>query len=74
MKNCWTCKIGEAEWSLLPPGADAPMRDAIAAAYLKLTGHEPDFIFSGWGGKLTESERAVHNATKSAGGQPEPRE
>ena len=35
------------------------MRQAVAEAYRKITGHEPDFIFSGWGAQLTEPERAV---------------
>jgi len=53
----WTCKIGECGW--IPPGADRPMRIAIARAYREITGHDPDFIFSGWGAELTEGERAV---------------
>ena len=53
----WFCKIGEH--SPLQRGADSPMRDAVAAEYKKLTGQEPAFIFSGWGGELTEGERAV---------------
>jgi hypothetical protein len=55
----WECKIGEADRKLLPEGADSPMRNAIREAYFKLTGHEPDFIFSGWGAELTETERQV---------------
>ena len=55
----WGCKIGECSPSLLPKGADLLMRKAIARAYEDLTGCEPDFIFSGWGGELTEGERAV---------------
>ena len=58
-KRVWTCKIGWAG-DELPLGSDLPMRDAVAAAYKKLTGgHHPDFIFSGWGGELTEPELAV---------------
>ena len=53
----WYCKIGEGY--LRVDGADRPMREAVAAAYRELTGEEPDFIFSGWGAELTESERAV---------------
>ena len=53
----WECKIGEIE--NLPDGADAPMRQAIREAYIKLTGKEPDFIFSGWAGALTPSERSL---------------
>ena len=55
----WTCKIGEVPSAALPDGADAPMRDAVARAYAAVTGEEPLFIFSGWGGELDESERAV---------------
>jgi hypothetical protein len=55
----WTCKVGEVSSDLLPKGADLPMRKAVARAYLEITGQEPDFIFSGWGGELTENERAV---------------
>lgn len=55
----WSCKIGEVNEALLPPGADGPMRDAIAEAYEKITGQSPQFIFSGWGAELTEGERAV---------------
>jgi hypothetical protein len=35
------------------------MRDAVAEAYKQLTGTEPAFIFSGWGGELDECELAV---------------
>lgn len=55
----WTCKIGECDESELPDGADLPMRRAIQAAYAELTLTEPAFTFSGWGGELTEGERAV---------------
>lgn len=53
----WTCKIGEVEFD--QHGADAPMREAIRRAYMEVTGQEPKFIFSGWGGELEECERAV---------------
>jgi hypothetical protein len=53
----WSCKIGEV--TSTPGGADFPMREAVRAAYLAVTGEEPTFIFSGWGAELTESERAV---------------
>ncbi len=59
--NIWTCKIGE-NVDALPPGADSPMRAAVARAYREITGRDPDFIFSGWGGALTEGERAAHEA------------
>lgn len=55
----WYCKIGETAREMLPPGSDGPMRDAIEAAYKQLTGHESDYIFSGWAATLTEPELAV---------------
>jgi hypothetical protein len=55
----WTCWIGETDQSNIPEGGDAPMRDAVAAAYYALTGRDDDFIFSGWGSTLPESYRAV---------------
>ena len=57
-ENIWYCKIG-GEVGELPMGADSPMRRAIAQAFHDLTGRWPEFTFSGWGQKLTESERAV---------------
>lgn len=57
----WTCKIGEVNNDRLPGGGlgDKAMRDAVEAAYMGLTGEEPTFTFSGWGGRLSEAERAV---------------
>jgi hypothetical protein len=55
----WECKIGECEDSILPDGADFPMRMAAAEAYKKLTGREPTYCFSGWGAALTKFEREV---------------
>ena len=55
----WSCKIGEVDSKDVPNGADFPMRVAIAEAYRNVTGKEPLFIFSGWAGELTETERAV---------------
>jgi hypothetical protein len=55
----WFCKIGEISEAGLPHAADEPMRKAIIAAYTQITGQSPDFVFSGWGGELTEPERAV---------------
>lgn len=55
----WTCKIGAFSANDLPPGADGPMRDAIAIAFESVTAYTQDFIFSGWGGTLSEGERAV---------------
>lgn len=59
MTKIWFCKIGEVQEGMLPGGADAAMRKAVTAAYVAHTGESPDFIFSGWGGMLTEGERAV---------------
>lgn len=53
----WECKIGEAEVKLLPEGCDAPMRKAVINAYYELTGHYPDYCFSGWGASLTDIEQ-----------------
>jgi hypothetical protein len=36
------------------------MREQVERAYRELTGHAPDFVFSGWGGVLSEAYRAVH--------------
>lgn len=58
-ESIWQCKIGGEHTGVLPPGCDLPMRKAIAAAFREITGAEPQFIFSGWASKLTESERAV---------------
>jgi len=55
----WDCKIGEIHESLLPDGADGPLRDAVQKAYYELTGEEPNFCFSGWGGELDEVEREI---------------
>jgi hypothetical protein len=33
------------------------MRRAVKEAYRRLTGKEPEFLFTGWGGRLTGSER-----------------
>lgn len=61
--SVWVCKIGEVDRKKLPNGCDGPMRKAIVKAYTKLTGKEPDFIFSGWGGKLDHIERSVADNT-----------
>lgn len=55
----WTCKIGGDVDPRGPRAADPPMRDAVEAAYRKLTGRDAEFTFSGWGDQLTESELAV---------------
>lgn len=55
----WSCKIGPASRGDLPSCSDAPMRTAVEAAFRKLTGHDPEWTFSGWAYDLTEAERAV---------------
>ncbi len=53
----WFCKIGGPSVAL-PSGADGPMRAAVEAAFLRLTGAPEEFTFSGWGGSLDEGELA----------------
>jgi hypothetical protein len=55
----WTCSIGGLVTKELPQGADAPMRKAVQAAYHGIFGFEADFNFSGWGGKLTTTQRSI---------------
>lgn len=57
-ENIWTCKIG-GMIDDLPGGQDAPMRRAVEKAFKAVTGREDEFCFSGWGGELTEGERAA---------------
>lgn len=57
-ERIWTCKLG-GKISGLPKGADGPMRRAAQECFARMTGYEAEFCFSGWGGELTESERAV---------------
>ena len=47
VKKIWFCKIGETDFD--QRGMDMPMRAAVAEAYLRVTGKDPGFIFSGWG-------------------------
>ena len=51
----WMCKVGETDSLDL---SDEHMRSAVIAAYRSLTGSEPQFVLSGWGGQLDEMERA----------------
>jgi hypothetical protein len=55
----WSCRIGQVPHQELPDWSDRLMREAVARAYLEITGQEPHFILSGWAGELTEAERAV---------------
>lgn len=57
----WGCKIGEADRTKLPDGADAPLREAVEAAYVEIVGSPPAFLFSGWGYGLTGTEEEVVN-------------
>ena len=57
-ERIWTCKIGGMTPHVLSP-ADPAMRDAVEMMFKILTGVEAEFTFSGWGGELTEGERAV---------------
>jgi hypothetical protein len=52
----WFCKIGETPEKKL---SDNYMREFVSMAYRRHTGDLPNFVFSGWNGSLTESERAV---------------
>lgn len=58
-QRVWTCKIGVMGDLALPFGADAPLRNAVADAFYRLTGIHAEFNFSGWGGSLDENELAV---------------
>ena len=58
IERIWKCKIG-GKVSALPRGADLPMRRAAAQAFREVAGEDPEFLFTGWAGELTEGERAV---------------
>lgn len=58
-EKVWECSIGGPIPHGLPSGADLPMRIAIGRAFKAITGVEAQFTFSGWGGTLTEWQRAV---------------
>ena len=60
----WDCKIGEIDEEKLSSGSNSPMRKAVRQAYKELTGEEPKFIFSGWGGNLTKIERDIVNSRR----------
>jgi hypothetical protein len=55
----WDCKIGVRGSLNLPNGCDLPMRKAVEKAFREITGQDAEFIFSGWDGKLTDSELKV---------------
>jgi hypothetical protein len=53
----WFCKIGgmvDPPWA-----ADSPFRMAVERAYREMFGKDPDFCFTGWGGRLTATEREL---------------
>lgn len=52
-ERVWTCKVG-GPVAGIPNGGDSPMRAAVSQAFEQVTGFEARFIFSGWGGELTE--------------------
>ena len=58
MSTIWSCKIGTLDSVELPLGSDQPMRRAVQDAYMKLTGRDADFCFSGWGAQLTDVQEA----------------
>lgn len=60
-REAWECKIGDLAGVEIPPGGDAPMRQAVEEAYFALTGKFAQANFSGWGGKFTEAEKRVIN-------------
>lgn len=58
----WTCKVLNRgiDKDTLPPGCDSPMRTAVHRAFIEVTGHAPEAIFSGWGDRtVTEHERCT---------------
>lgn len=55
----WQCKVGCIGPLEVPQSGDAPMRDAIARAFRRTIGVDPEFTFSGWSAELTEGELAV---------------
>ena len=57
-ENIWTCTIGGMTEDLAN-GSDLPMRQAIQRAFRDVTGTNSAYCFSGWGGSLTEGQRAV---------------
>lgn len=57
-ERIWFCKVGGPA-DFFEKGSDHPMRVAIAKAFREVTGCDPEFTFSGWGGELSEGERAV---------------
>ena len=63
-EQIWECKIGGI-FGGLEPGSDAPMRAAVKEAFYQLTGLHAEFTFSGWGARLTPTEREVIESRRS---------
>jgi hypothetical protein len=56
----WICKIGARSGAMrLASGVDEVMRKAAREAFRSVTGMDAEFIFSGWGGDLTEAEKLI---------------
>ncbi len=72
VKGIWECKIGVLGEIQLRSGADGPMRDAVRETFIRLTGVEPEFIFSGWNAELGETELAVVEDRDPVFKQPDP--
>lgn len=68
-EECWTCVVGTVKRPDLPDGSDLPMRAAVQAAFMRVTGQEPKACFSGWGYRFTEPQLAV---VENRMPQPEP--
>ena len=45
----WVCIIGPTTRDKLPYGADTPMRKSMESTFERLTGHENNVCWSGWG-------------------------
>lgn len=60
-ERIWWCKIGTLDGRIEPDGADLPMRNAVRGRFYDLMGAYPDFIFSGWGGHLSATQRTIAN-------------
>ena len=45
----WICAIGPTDQNKIPSGSDAPMRMAVENAFKKVTKHDSQELFSGWG-------------------------
>ena len=45
----WICVIGPTDQNKLPSGSDSPMRKAVTKTFKKITKHEDQDCYSGWG-------------------------